>query len=375
MKKFFLLLILIPVFAFTESMYSPTWGFFLDLPEGYEYIDGDGRDRFSFMGPSEAMFDLVIYEGRYRNMSELINDVNRRIGNQGDVDFFQYRDKQAAVIELIFGDNVGWGLCVELYSAGLYADLQPPMLLALAYGPADFRELELLHISALDSICPSIEERYYPGPLIEYGYPRGGMIPVSLEGGINSLIRENDAIAAQILIEREFQILQLYANTPFLQEAWIRYYRFIFRDSCDRITNLVSALVRSWGGYNAFNDEARRTFAQRALTFVQDFEYERNFEGSDFLNLVTALTEGRGDCDSRSMIWALILAHADIRAAMMVSGHYGHAMGLADVHGTGARFESHGVRWLVGETTASVDIGLIAQEQSDPQYWFAVVFD
>jgi hypothetical protein len=370
MKRCILLLLLVPVFVFSESLYSPTWGFLLDLPEGYEYADGDSRDRFSFLGPAGAVFDLVVYDGAYGNIVELVDDVNRRIGNKGDVDFFNYHDKQAAVIELIFGNYAGWGLCVDLAAGG-----RAPMLLALAYGPADSKELELFHLSALDSICLSMEERFYPGPIMEYGYPRGEMKPVTLSGGISAAIRENDAETAQVLIEREFRILQNYANTPYWQEAWIRYYRFIYRDSWDRITNPVLALARYWGGSIAAGDEAGRVFAQKALSFVQGFTYERNLGGSDFVNLVTAVTESRGDCDSRAMLWAVIIAHADIRAAMMVSRQYSHAMGLADITGTGARFEAYGRRWLVAETTDDVDIGLIAQDVSDPAHWIGIIFD
>jgi hypothetical protein len=371
MKRCILLLLLIPVFVFAQSLYSPTWGFFLDLPEGYEYIDGDGRDRFSFSSPGGAMFDLVVYNGAFETMSDLINDVNGRIGNRGDVDFFQYNDKQAAIMKLNFGDFDGWGLCVELASMGT----QRPMLLALAYAPADRDDLELLHISALDSISPSIAERLYPGPIIDYSFPRGGLMPVILPGGISAMIRENDAEAAQVFIEREFQILQYYANTPYWREAWIRYYRFIYRDSWDRVTLPVSTLVQNLGGRNAVSDEARRAFAQRALAYIQGFRYERDFTGSDFVNMVTSIVEGRGSCDSYSMLWAIILNHADIRAAMMVSREHSHAMGLADIAGSGARFEAHGTRWLVAETTDNVDIGLIAQEMSDPQHWIGVIFD
>ena len=373
MKKIFLLLFFVPAFIFAEALYSPTWGFFLDLPEGYEYADGDGRDRFSFSGPSEAKFDLVVYGGNYASVNELVTDVNKRIENRGEADFYSYRDRQAAVIKLTFGSFDGWGLCVEL---GDGSSDRPPMLLALAYGPAGMRELELFHVSALDSIAPSPAERHYPGPLIEYSYPRGERRAAALTaGGISAMIYENDAEAAQVLIEREFQILQKYSNTVYLQDAWIRYYRFIYRDSYDRVTSAVAALVRNWGGYPGGSDEGKRAFAQRALSFVQGFEYERDLSGSDFLNLVSAVAEGRGDCDSRAILWAIILSHADIRCAFMVSGHYGHAMGLAEIAGTGARFEAGGTKWLVAETTASVDIGLIDQEVSDPQYWLAVIFE
>jgi hypothetical protein len=382
MKKLFLFLLFIPAFLAAESMYSPTYGFFIDLPEGYEYIDGDGRNNFSFAGPSRTMFDIIVYDGRYSSINELVADISGKIGNKGDADFYRYRDRQAALIQLNFDASFdgstlerqdGWGFCVELDGGSAN---RRPMLLALAYGPANRSELELFHISALDSIAPSFAERRYPGPITEYSNPRGDLNPASLgNSGITAMVYKNDAEAAQFLIEREYYILQNYLNTPYLQNAWIRYYRFVYRDSYDRVILAADALIQSWGGNPSGSDEAKRAFAQRALAFVQGFQYERYLSRSDFLNLVSAVTEGKGDCDSRAVLWAIILSHVDIRSAFMISHHYSHAMGLADIAGTGARFETGETRWLVAETTASVDIGLINQEVSDPQYWFAVIFE
>jgi len=376
MKRVFYLqlivLVFVPVFVFSESLYSPTWGFKMNLPEGYEYVDGDGKNRFSFEGPGGAMFDMVVYNGVYRSMEELVDDVNRRLGNSGDVDFFQYRDKQAALIELDLGDYYGYGLCVELGTGNAQA---APMLLSLAYGPADVDGLELFHISALDSLIPSDGEQFYPGPIMEYSFPRGEWKQVPLfEKGISAMMYENDAEAAQMFIEREYIILENYAATPYWLEAWIRYYRVVYRDSYARVVEAASALARNWRP-SANTAEAQRAFAQRALTFVQGFSYERHLEGSDFVNLVTAVTEGRGDCDSRAMLWAIILSEADIRAAMMLSPYHSHAMGLADIPGPGARFDAYETSWLVAETTANVDIGLIAEDQSDPAAWFGIIFE
>jgi hypothetical protein len=377
MKRIFFLLVFIPFFAFAESMYSPTWGFFLDLPEGYEYTDGDEKNRFSFIGPGEAMFDLVVYShsfGNYDAITELVGDVNRRIENSGEVDYFQYNDKRAAIIQLNFMNFSGWGLCVELERP---AGAGPrPMLLALAYGPAGRSDLELFHISALDSISPSTAERRYPGPLIEYSYPRGEPRRTAIAAsGLSAIIRENDAEAAQVLIEREFRILQAYFHSPNWQEAWKRYYRFIYRDSYDRIADAVSVIAQNFGGYTVRSDGEKTAFAQRALSFVQGFAYERDLNGSDFLNLVTTVTEGRGDCDSRAMLWAVLLTSANIRSAIMVSRQYSHAMGLADISGTGARFDFLETRWLVAETTANVNIGLIASDVNDPSHWLGVIFE
>ncbi|MCL2373848.1 MAG: hypothetical protein FWC65_01220, partial [Treponema sp.] len=114
---------------------------------------------------------------------------------------------------------------------------------------------------------------------------------------------------------------------------------------------------------------------EEVLRWVQSFTYERDFEGSDFVNLVSAATEGRGDCDPRAMLWALILRKANIEAGMMVSRYYSHAMGLADLPGTGARFEVGGRRFLVAETTVDVGIGLITQEMSAVDHWLGIIFE
>jgi hypothetical protein len=231
--------------------------------------------------------------------------------------------------------------------------------------------MDIYHISALDSVAPSDAEARRPGPITEFSFPRGEKIEIAVKGtAFSALFRENDAEAAQSLVDREFTLLRQYENAPNWQQAWIRYYRAIYRDSWDRIANALFRLEREW---NVRTDD--RAFAEKALAFVQGFNYERDLEGSDFVNLVTAISEGRGDCDSRSMLWAMILEQADIPAAMMVSRNHSHAMGLADIPGSGARFETGGKKWLVAETTDKVGIGLISAGKSDIASWLGVVFN
>jgi hypothetical protein len=414
---FFLLWLLFPAFfAFSSPLYSPSWGFRIDLPEGYEYTGGDGKNRFSFQHDEGAIFDAVVYQGAYATMKSLVDDVNKRLQSQGDVSFFEYRNKLAALIELRFtGSGVqyeGWGLCVELgspetevpeaggnnrpgsdgkgagNSPGRTAGHSPPLFLALAYGPAGQKDLMTLHLSALDSIAPSEAERRFPGPIMEFGYPRGEGQKKMLPGlTIEARIREHDAEAAQALVDREFAILQRYLFSPQWQEAWIRFYRAIYRDSWERIADAAFQLERYWNvppnGVNsgtektppAGGEEKTRRFAEKALAWIQSFTYERDLMGSDFVNLVSAAFEGRGDCDSRALLWAVILAQADVPAAMMVSRNYNHAMGLADVEGAGARFALEGKKWLVAETTAPVSIGLIGKDVSDTESWLGINFE
>ncbi|GHT89096.1 hypothetical protein FACS1894137_17880 [Spirochaetia bacterium] len=393
--------ILVPVFAFglfaavlfAEPMVSPSWGFRIDLPEEYRYVSGDGKDKFSFRSPAGANFELAVYPPGKRSANPmpqaLAADIQKRLRNSGEISNFEYRNRKAVLLELDFpapqaagnkGDPPrfsGWGLCLELETRGNGT----PLLLALAYGEAGKAELQTLHISALDSIAAMEGDRYAPGPMTEYAYPRGKRIRISPAGlDLEAFVYEHDQEGAQALVDREFEVLKRAAgstdpqDSPQWKSAWARFYRTIYRDSFSRLREIAFALERHWSVSNAAPGAGSWDLAGKALAWVQNFSYERNLPGSDFVNLVSAAIEGRGDCDSRSMLWAIVLEQANIPAALMVSADYGHAMGLIDIPGPGARFEWDGTRWLVAETTAAVNLGRIEQKMSDPTYWLGVIF-
>jgi hypothetical protein len=361
--------------AFSVPLYSPTWGFRVDLPSDYEFAGGDGKDRFSFENPGGAKFDIIAYHAGapYASVEALARDTGRRLNNKGDIDFFEYRGKKACVMELSFSMPApisGWALCMELgASPGV---LGSPLLLAMAYGPEGNELLQILHFSVLDSLAPEEGDILFPGPITEYLYPRETRVQVPIFGlDISALVYDEDAEAAQALIDREFQVLRLYADSRDWEEAWRRFYRAIYRDSFDRLTDAAFQIERKLN----VPPRENRDFAGELLRWVQSFTYERDFFGSDFINLVSACTGGRGDCDNRSMLWALILKQAGVPSAMMVSRFYSHAMGLADLPGSGARFELEGTELLVAETTAGVSIGLIGEGVSGIGYWLGIAFE
>jgi hypothetical protein len=422
-------LFLLSVSLKASPLVSPTWGFSLDLPEGYELSGGDRKDRFSFSNPEGAVLDLVVYgaqqtaaqSGRtgstqtYNSVEELAEDVQKRLGSTGDSQPFLYGNKSALFFELSFSassgqgrsavPNTGWGLCLELEQVSAAdragtAGAKKNLLLALAYGPAAKENLRIYHLSALDSIAPAAPDRKAPGPITEFSYPRVIRRPVRIAGlELEALMYENDAEAAQALVDREFALLKRYVDSQQWREAWIRFYRAVYRDSFDRLAHSAFILERCWtapsapsaSGQNpaqaspasqnsAPSPEADRntdslSLASKALAWVQSFKYERDLMGSDFVNLVSALTEGRGDCDSRSMLWAIILNHADIPAHIMVSRYYSHAMGLTGLEAKGAHFAMAGKQWLVAETTAQVNIGLIGQNVSEIDKWLGIEFE
>jgi hypothetical protein len=416
MKKNLLLriaLLLLPgFFAFSEPLASPTWGFRLDPPEGYEFTGGDGKSRFSFRSAQGAALDLAVYPGKTGtggSVRALAEDVHQRLANRGEISYFDYHNKPAALLSLEFFAGgqayTGWGLCVELENredvspGGAISGGEtssggesspagagpPPLLLALAYGPAGRGELEVFHLSALDSVAPAGTDRRRPGPVTEFAYPRGEREKKPLAGsGASAFVRRNDAEGAQALVDREFAVLRRSADSPLWKEAWIRFYRAIYRDSFDRLADAAFMLERRWNAPDlsagaaaaaAGTPAGNRNLAEKALGWVQSFAYERDLLGSDFINLVSAAFEGRGDCDSRALLWAIILEQAGIPGAIMVSREYRHAMGLADLPGAGARFELAGKRWLTAETTAPVALGLIGEQSSDIEQWIGVVFE
>jgi hypothetical protein len=370
----------------------------MDLPEEYKYVSGDNRDRFSFRTPGGANFELVVYpparQAAYPSAETLAADLKRRLNSSGETTVFEYRNKKAVLLRLDFSisaapstenraQNVrlsGWGLCMKLESQAAGT----PLIAALAYGDAGKAELQNLSLSALDSLSPAEGDQRFPGPITEFTYPRGNRVRVCPFGlQLEAFACEYDSLGAQALVDREFEVLQYSAGKPYWKEAWTRFYRVIYRDSFSRLSGIAFALERHWapGLYplsaptaGSGRDQAPPDIAEKALRWVQTFNYERDLLGSDFVNLVTAAIEGRGDCDSRAMLWAIIIEQANIPAAIMVSSDYGHAMGLIDTPGPGARFDWAGKRWLVAETTASVSLGRIAQNMSDPAHWLGIIF-
>jgi hypothetical protein len=364
-------MLFLPALLVAIPLGSSTWGFQFDPPEGYEYNTGDGKTRFSFTSDVNTVLDIAVYDGTYTSVEAMATDVAQRLKNLGVNDAYIYRRKQAILMELHFMIagiwNDGWGLCVELDGAG---KPRKPLLLALAYGPSGRVDRQVLHFSALDSIAPTVADIHAPGPITEYIYPRGELKETSIAGvNTRALIYENDAEAAQALIDREFAVLRRYLSSPRGKDAQARFYRMIYRDSFDRIANIAFNLERLWD----IPELEKRDLANKALTWVQSFTYERDLMGSDFVNLVSAALDGRGDCDSRAMLWAIVLVQADIPASIMISTHYSHAMGLADLDGSGARFElAPGKNWLVAETTSHVEVGSIGQNVSETRYWWGL---
>jgi hypothetical protein len=105
---------------------------------------------------------------------------------------------------------------------------------------------------------------------------------------------------------------------------------------------------------------------------VQDFLYERDPSGLDFVPPLAAAFGRRGDCDSRALVMAAILEASGLDCVLMLSREYSHAMLAVDVPGGGQRFPFQGKEYLVAETTAKVGLGMIDSSQTDLSKWLGV---
>lgn len=270
----------------------------------------------------------------------------------------------------------GWGLFVD--GAARNAAGKPEKDIALlAYVPEERYEAYLPFIlSCLDGFSVDEEARLYPGPVSQFNLPwdPAARKPADLRFG-DRILRvpydPREGAAAQDTVEREFQVFGVYArSSPDLAHAaWARFYRMVYRETFHRLDFLSLVLQRELSGEP---DERSRT--ARLLAWTQGFRYERDPSGSDVVNPLTAAFEGRGDCDSRAVLLAILARHDNRDALLMLSVKHSHALAAFDLPGPGARFPHKGKGWLVGETTDDVALGLIDAAMADPKDWLAVEF-
>ena len=369
------LLALLPAPALHAEVLGSESGFYIDLPEGFGLVDGDQKSRFAFASPDEALeFDLFVYAPeRYADAGALAQDALKKLSSTGDQEAFTYQGRACVFAELNFSlggkERKGYGVFVGPAKGGKTVAL-------LAYtAKADFDNYTDFILSCLDSFSADKASLRAPGPVSQYILPwpnprtasRSVALGESLGGGRLDLPwSEEEAQQEEETAGREFRVLQAYSQAPDLaRPAWARAYRMIYRESAARLDRLAIELDR-------LLPEDPTDAARRVLAWTQGFVYERDLKGIDFVDPLSAAYEGRGDCDSRAMVAAIILERRGIDSILMVSDVYAHALLGVDVPGGGQRFSFAGKDYLVGETTAKVGLGMIAADQAEWKNWMGI---
>ena len=352
-------------------------GFAVDLPAGFSYSDGDGKNRFSFVDPNQGMeFDIFVYEpGRFGSARAIADNTMGKLGSKGQREDFIYEDRKAVFMELLFAQNgvqeQGYGIAIEGRPDHGSAAAEPSFAILSFTAASSFEAYSDFVLSCLDSFSVDRMGRRSPGPVSQYvlAFPakRGATKTIDFKGTKLSVPWSADE-AAQVedTATREYKVLTAYAdNDQLWQDAWSRFYRMIYRESSRRLDQLAAIL-------DPLLPDDPTDAARMLLQWTQDWTYERDLKGIDFVDPLTASLEARGDCDSRAMVLVILLERRDIDAILMVSKEYSHALVGIDVPGGGQRFAFEGKNWLVGETTAHVGLGMIAATQADWSKWMGI---
>lgn len=352
-------------------------GFAVDLPEGFSYADGDGKNRFSFADPNQSMeFDLFVYDpGRFATAEAIAANAADKLGSTGRREAFDYEGRKAVFLELAFSLNgvaeKGYGVAIAGRPAHPSAPAEPSFALLSFVEASSFDAYADFVLSTLDCFSVDRAARRSPGPVSQYvlAFPARREATKTLVFAGQSLSlpwSEDEASQVKDTATREYKVLEAYAgNEELWQGAWARFYRMIYRESSKRLDRLAAAL-------DPLLPEDPTDAARALLQWTQGWTYERDLAGIDFVDPLSAAMEGRGDCDSRAMVLVILLERRGIDAILMVSRDYSHALVGIDVPGGGQRFPFEGKEWLVGETTAHVGLGQIAADQADWSKWLGI---
>jgi len=349
-----------------EALASQTWGYAIDLPEGYTLSEKSGTDRYHFshtLSPVDLQIALYPTE-QFTGADKALHYVTSQLKSTGTEVSFKWRLRSAAIGKIETGDYAGWSVALEL------ANKKGWIVMACFAPEARATELEALIISTLDGVFTDDGSYFECGPMTAFAWPKTKTIAAKFVNGTTSVsvpMDSSDAEANQSVVDREYRLLTSYLNTDLVIPAWQRYYRMIYRDAWARIEK------PSFLAQNTFPSEAG-ALTSGILSWTQSFEYERDPNGSDFLNIPDAFTTRKGDCDSRALLMVIMLNQMGVDAVLLVSPEYSHAVAAVDCPGDGARFPVGDKKYLICDTTAKVAKGLIAQDMADQSKWFAVSF-
>ncbi|RKX76947.1 MAG: hypothetical protein DRP87_10520 [Spirochaetes bacterium] len=356
-----------------ERYYNKAYGYYCDIPQNWEILEGVDPSRVSFTDPQHVgVFQIVMFPGSsYESAEEMYFTIKAQLKAEGDEAPFDYMGKDALFSDLTFNPGNFQARGYFIFINGEELDMA-----LMTFTPVKFYEqMHDFLLSAMNSFSPDEESRYYPGPVSQFYYPfpgqNGKAVSIDFEGEkLNTEVDKGEIEASQVIIELEARVLKSYEKDKKREEAWKRYYRMILRDNYHRLDNISNLLKREVG----LGELKKRDIAVNLLTWIQGFEYLRTGTLSYLLSPFASVVQSSGDCDSRGLLYIILLHHFDIDSILMVSSRYGHSLVGVDIAGEGAHYSYGGKKWLVAEVTDNVDIGLIPKEMADPSGWIPVSF-
>jgi len=362
---------------YAEVFTSDTYGYSIDFPEGFTIADAAGEESYFFSHQSFPLSAVLrIYtDGRYSDAKTASEDSLKKLGAVSDTNTFQWRNTPCALSYFTMTmDNTkyeGWGFSSSLPSG-------KGILFFMMYTPQEnYAVYNKCIVSSIDSICIDRGSFFESGPVTSFAYPPEGKKTVELlVAGLTIPVTVDiiDSEAGEFVVEREFNVLTLYSGTELQERARQRYYQQIYRDAYGRLKKTSFEISAVIGSKALETNPSSPDYYSAAslLNWTQNLPYERNFSKSDFTHPVSALQGKGSDCDSRAMLLTILYRQMNIGAEFFLSTEYSHSVVGVDVPGKGAAIDYEGTMYLLGETTAKVDLGLMAQDMSDSSKWFVI---
>jgi len=377
---------------FSEELYIQGPGYYIDLPEGWKPVesynkDSDNRNLSYSDSRNTAFLNITVFPpDTFKKAEDIFNFVKKQLNASGDGAPFLFSGKDSYFADLKFksgGRNRrGYFIFINGSKGGF------------DYALLTFSRLENYDnnhdavLSALDSFSPDKNARLLPGPVSQFYYPAdyisnvtaGGkqkpdrlkigktnrLVPVQLGGNRYVLPFDQKEIEATgVLVEREARLLSGYKpESEYAVKAWKRFYRMIYRDNYHRLDKLYSILFKG--------EKNRNKAITDMLNFVQRFKYMRTGTISDLLSPLSAVSQFTGDCDSRGLLFLILLHHIDVDSILLISSKYNHSAVGIGIRGKGAKINFNGRNYLYTEVTDRVAMGRVPKSMADPAGWIPV---
>ena len=377
MKKIIYCLILFFVgisVSFAEILNSPTWGYSVDLPEEFILVDKNGADSYMFENAfvSSTVILKAYKKEKFSSSLEAMETVMKQLGAEFECAETDWRNTDCIISQFAFNlggaSNTGWAVSSLLQDSKGY-------VVMLCYTPTDvFYDLEQFVISCVDSLCIDYGSYYSPGPLTSFAFPKGEVQNHTVEIAgekIDFTLDSSDIEADRFVVEREYSVLCLYQDSEMWVEAWQRYYRQVYKNAYSRLKiaafNIYNRLIKTCESENPDIE-----LAQKLLSWTQGFDYVRDFTSTDFTPITASITGTGSDCDSRAMLLACLLHHMNYDTCLFVSAEFSHSLFGIVLDKAGAKINIDGRQFLLGETTAQVDIGLDPANMNQTDKWIFV---
>jgi hypothetical protein len=139
----------------------------------------------------------------------------------------------------------------------------------------------------------------------------------------------------------------------------------------------LEALISLFQSYQQTHKLNARQTVEFVMSFVQSIEYRVPTESPfGLLPPALVLTDGNGDCDSKSLLGAMILERMGIDCVILFSDALEHAALGVSVPATGQSFSYAGVKYFYVESTnTGWGIGQMPPDKNKTKSWKVVPFD